>query len=516
MFFLDRRTTWFGMGVFVLFISGCMELSSPEGRDIPAIRDSYRPVNASLIAETRRADTRRSNPAPAIDESVPSEVRKPEELPIDLPTVLRLAGGDALEVRLANERVAEARARTLAADMQFLPSIQPNFVNRWHSGRTQAVNGPFLDVDKQNSQLGVSAYGEWRIGESLFQSLAARKRAEAREEGLRAAKDDAVLGAANAFFNLVQARTDQAIVEDRLKQADETVRLNEDFQKAGKGLLSEVKRAQAARAEIKARLSAAKEKVRVASLNLTDVLHIDPLVTLVPQQGAQDLVTLVSPEKDIADLVSDAISRRPELAESRAFWKALDRERRAALIAPLIPTIRGESFDGGFGGHPSSLHRSEDYVIGLQWKVGSGGIGDVARIHIAEAQQRQEGIRFLKIADVVVRQVVENQTHVNTTREQIDFAKEEVAAAEESLRLSNDRLRGGSALTIEVLNAEDALFAAKSRAAQEVTEFNKAQYGLLRSIGGFRESDAIPKEAKAEVLDKDEAPREPVDAAPKP
>lgn len=471
----------------LLLFSGCMELSSRQDYGATEIRKDYRAIQISPhdyeTIEHRQAGPAANEAAPPLDGLAPAEI------PIDLPTVLRLAGTDALEVRLAGERVNEARGRTLAADMQFLPSISPAFVNRWHNGRAQTVQGTFIEVDKQSSLQGVGAAADWRLGESVFQSLAARKRQEASENNARATADDSRIRAANAFFNLVLARADLAIVDDRLKQADETVRLTEELQKGGAALLSEVRRSQATRAEIKQRRAGAKERVRTASLNLTEALHIDPLVTLTPQQEPQDMVALIPAEKTLPDLVSDAISRRPELSESRAFWNALDKERRASLIAPLIPTIHADAFGGSLGRHPSDAHGTADYTLGLQWKIGVGGIGDVSRTRIAEAQQRQEEIRFARVADRVAREVVENKTHLETTREQIDLSKEEIAAADEALRLSSERLKAGSALTIEVLAAEDALFGAKSRAAQSVTEFNKAQYGLLRSIGGFRASD---------------------------
>ena len=424
------------------------------------------------------------------NDSTPS-VPRPQELPIDLPTVLRLAGSDSLDVKLADERLTEARARRLSADMKFLPAIQPVFDNRWHTGPDQAVTGNFVNVDKQASLLGARIGGEWKIGESVYQSLAARRRVVANESGVRSSTEDAQIRAVNAFFDLVLSRADQAVVEDRIKQAEETVRMTEELLKGGAGLLSEVKRAQAARAEVKQRLSVAKEKTRLASLNLTDILHVDPLVTLVPRQEPQDMLILVSPDRDITDLVIDAIAYRPELKQSRAFWNALDSERKAALIGPLIPTLRAEAFDGGFGRHPNELGHSTDYSVGLQWKVGAGGIGDVSRVRIAASLQQQESIRFMQASDRIVREVVKNLTHADSTKEQIALSKEEVAAASESLRLSRERLKNGAALTIELISAEDALFSAELRAAGGVTEFNKAEYGLLRSIGGFRNTDAL-------------------------
>lgn len=411
------------------------------------------------------------------------------ELPIDLPTVLRLAGCDNLEVQFACTVLEEAEAHTLQAKMQFLPSLYPQFSNKWHSGRAQNTNGSFINVNKQSTQYGGGAVLDWHLGETIFQTLAARRREQAHAAGVEVAAENARYNAVAAYFNLILARTEQAIAKQRLAQADETVKLIDHLVKNGAALLSEVKRVQAVVAEVKQRVATAREKVRKASLALTETLHIDPLVTLLPQQESQILVALVPREKQLAELVADGFARRPELKESRAFWNALDKERKAAYIAPLVPTVHAEAFDGSLGLNPADSHHSADLSVGLGWKVGPGGIGDVSRIRISAAQQRQEGIHFAQVADRIAREIVESETHVKTSEELIQFSKEEVAAAEEALKLSRERLQNGVALTLEVIAAEESLFAAKSRAAQNVAEYNKAEYGLSIRIGGLRESD---------------------------
>lgn len=256
----------------------------------------------------------------------------------------------------------------------------------------------FPNVDKQSSLLGVGATAEWDLGELVFQPLAARRRVEAGKAGVGVSADEARITAVNAYFDLVPAHANLAITRERLKEADETVRIAELLRNTGAGLLSEVKRAQAARAEVKQRVAAAEEKVRVTSLNLTESLHIAPLIVLVPVQEPQDRLALVPPERGLMDLASDALDHRPELAESRALWAALDQERKAAILGPLIPTVKGGAFGGSLGPGTSRAQGTQDYSLGLERKVGPGGIGDVSRARIANARQNQENIRFAQLA----------------------------------------------------------------------------------------------------------------------
>jgi len=63
------------------------------------------------------------------------------------------------------------------------------------------------------------------------------------------------------------------------------------------------------------------------------------------------------------------------------------------------------------------------------------------------------------------------------------MAKQQVDAAAEALRLAQANLQTGNALTLDVLQAEDALDDARQRYASAVVNYDKAQINLLASLG---------------------------------
>src|SRR5204863_828733 len=75
---------------------------------------------------------------------------------IDLPTALKLAGANNLDVQIAREKVAEARAASDSARAKFFPWITPSVVVRRHEENIQAVNGPIIDADKQSLAAGIA------------------------------------------------------------------------------------------------------------------------------------------------------------------------------------------------------------------------------------------------------------------------------------------------------------------------------------------------------------------------
>src|SRR3989442_9436820 len=68
---------------------------------------------------------------------------------IDLPTVLRLANAQNLDIQIARERLKEAKAYHASAVEQFLPWISPGAAYRRHENRIQDVGGNILDADQQ-------------------------------------------------------------------------------------------------------------------------------------------------------------------------------------------------------------------------------------------------------------------------------------------------------------------------------------------------------------------------------
>src|SRR5206468_2887280 len=89
-------------------------------------------------------------------------------------------------------------------------------------------------------------------------------------------------------------------------------------------------------------------------------------------------------------LVQRALKNRPELAQSDASVAAAVDEENAAVYGPLIPALGAQTFVGGLGGgrdgQPSHFGGSQDYLFGLSWRFGTGGLFDVGRIDAAGAR----------------------------------------------------------------------------------------------------------------------------------
>jgi outer membrane protein TolC len=110
---------------------------------------------------------------------------------------------------------------------------------------------------------------------------------------------------------------------------------------------------------------------------------------------------------------------------------------------------------------------------------------DFGRIDASEAKAATAEVAEAKLIDSITAQVVESLTRVRSLSDQIELAKGNLAAATETLRLTRERKRYGVGVVLEDIQAVQALNQAQADYVTSNAEYNKAQYGLERAVGGL-------------------------------
>src|SRR5205814_6980037 len=134
---------------------------------------------------------------------------------------------------------------------------------------------------------------------------------------------------------------------------------------------------------------------------------------------------------------------------------------------------------------------SEDYFVGLGWRIGPGGLFDSGRIHASKARLQGAKLSGAKVQDEIARQVVENHARAQSLLDQIVTTKQNLATASETLRLTRERKQFGVGVVLEDIQAQQELTRARSDYLNAVGEYNKAQYALSKAIGGTFSEPAI-------------------------
>ena len=84
-------------------------------------------------------------------------------------------------------------------------------------------------------------------------------------------------------------------------------------------------------------------------------------------------------------------------------------------------------------------------------------------------------------------------SRINTSRKEPRKAKEGLAAAQETLRLSQERKEFGIAAVLEHILAEQDLTRARNDYVTAGADYDKAGYALLRATGARPESGQEPR-----------------------
>jgi outer membrane protein TolC len=406
---------------------------------------------------------------------------------IDLPTALRLAGAQNLDIKIARERLTEAKANHSSALAQFFPWISPGITYRQHDDKIQDVEGNIIGVNKYSYAPGVTLAAQVDIGEALYKSLAAKQLVKVADQGIEAQRQDSVLDAAQDYFEL-------ALAQASIGAANESLKINTDYEAqiqhaldAGLAFKGDALRVTVQKHRSQIVLRQEMEHQRTAAARLAQVLHLDPAISLAAEDAELAPLALIQTNAALDPLVQQSLFFRPELRQSKSLLAASRETKSGVTYGPLIPSIGAQGFFGGLGGGrsgvPDTFGAQEDYLLGLSWRIGPGGMFDFTRIRASDSRVKQAELALEKLRDDLTRQVVEAFTHWQSLQDQLVTAHGVLAAAEEALRLAQQRKEFAVGIVLETIQAEQDLTRARLDYLKTIAEFNKAQYALQKATG---------------------------------
>lgn len=418
-----------------------------------------------------------------------AQTKPPSTYPIDLPTALRLADAQNLDVQVARERVKEAMANRTSAIEQFIPWLAPGVT--WHrrEGVAQASpSGVIGNAEYVGYSPGVGLNAQSTLGDAIYNSLATKQLVRASDEGLTAQRQDVAFQAANGYFELAKAKALVDVVREALATSQNYQQQLHDAVAIGIAFRGDELRVQTQSEHYQVVLRQALAQQRIAAIELARTLHLDASVELVPQAAELVPLTLFDSTTSVESLLDRAVRSRPEIRQTDALIAAGRATRDAAVYGPLIPTVGAQLFGGALGGGPDSAHRRvgamRDYAFAVTWRIGPGGLFDRGRIDASKAQLAARELGDVKLKDVIAAEVIAGLTRVRALSDQIVLAEASMGTASEALRLTRDRRQFGVGIVLEDIQAQQAVTQARSDYITAIAEFDKAQYALNKAVGG--------------------------------
>ncbi len=434
-----------------------------------------------------------------------------DRYPIDLATALRLAGANNLQIALAGERVREAQARLQGAEVLWLPSLNAGVGYNKHDGRVQDTRGEVIEASRNSLFVGGGPnlgpapltgpagpnprlFLGLPLADMLFAPLAERQQVQAGNAALASTFNDTLLQVALAYLDLVLAQGQVAIANEAVKNAEELVRLVDSNVRAGTAPPADGLRAQAELADRQRQLFQAEEAVRVVSAELVRLARLDPAVTLFPLEDQPAPIDLVETGVPLPELIAQGITSRPELAENQALVRATVERLRQEQWRPWIPTLQLGLGAGGFGGGEGSFlgHFSDrvDFDALAVWELRNLGLGNRALQRERTSQLRQTRLTGEQIRDLIAAEIARAYYQAQFRQRQIEAGRAQVQAAAAAVPLNFAGIRGGTLRAIEAQQAVQTLAFARVQYLAALTDYNRAQFQLLRALGQPPESPA--------------------------
>jgi outer membrane protein TolC len=183
----------------------------------------------------------------------------------------------------------------------------------------------------------------------------------------------------------------------------------------------------------------------------------------------------------LEDALKRAYASRSDYRSAVADTRAAEYARKAAR-AGYLPSL---SFDGDYGAagtHPSTATQVFDVKGTLTIPIFEGGSvhADVlqADARLRQSREREENLRAQ--IDTDVRTALFN---LQSSAEQVEVARSNIALANETLAQSRDRFTAGVTDSVEVVQSQELVASANEQFISSLYNFNFAKISLARAMG---------------------------------
>jgi outer membrane protein TolC len=426
----------------------------------------------------------RVGPAPAA--AVPSPT-DPKVLPLSLDTVLRLAQDHNGQVRIARLRVDEALLRQETAQHHWLPelTVGPSYYR--HDGGIQDFNGNLVNSSYGSTFVGGEIRGKLDLREVAIKRIEAERSLVQRQGELSKLSSEQLLDAASTYVDLLTARTAELVSRETERRLEDILIHARKLADVDPGVRIEAVRTEA---EVEAQKMLAR-KLREGSdraqMKLLYLLGLE----LTSQVAILDQITmfrLIDDTQSVEVLVDRALTSGPGVLELGRLLALVERlHEEADCNKKWIPSLEVSLAEGAFSAGPNSrLDGSSrfDAAVHLRWSI-NDLFGSRDKQRLFEVQRQQTHLTYQDLRARLGLGVREALEELRSSQEQLGLATRHIERAEESYKLSDQRLRENikGRSPSEVLLAARTLFAARLSYLHALRDYDKAQLRLFVLTG---------------------------------
>ncbi len=400
---------------------------------------------------------------------------------ISFAEALDRALSENIEVALARAEEEVARGRLSAAAGVFYPSLEFGGFARRRDGRIQASFGNIGD-DLQFSTYEERAGLFYRLNllEEIYDTIASRRELDTAVLRALDTEQRLLLRITELYHNLLLSRIGMQIAGQLVDHSRRILRIASARASAGLGLGADVARAQARLASDRQAFVQARKLWQTTSVRLAQTVRFDPSILLEPVEGRLgplDLGLTSAQER-----VRERALVRPDVEAARKSFQAASRRKTAAWWDLFGPDLAAGVGTINLGQDPDNLRSRRQYEVLLVWGLSLEKIG---RIRQRKAEEESAALRVTDARDRALAEIETARHEIDAARERIPLAQEALDAAGTNLRITMARFREGTAIALEVFDAEDTLARSRLDLARTIAAFNLAQVQLLAATGSL-------------------------------
>ncbi len=430
---------------------------------------------------------------PLIFGSLLAAQEPPLQLSLKQAVDLALAPDGSTRVKLAEEAIRQAEARSAEARSALLPDVEGAISEQNQTRNLKAFGFTFpkLSIPGFSIPTFVGPFDVFDARASVTQSIfdfssirsyqASRLAVEAVKADNQGTRDQVADQVARAYLNGLRAQAALETAQANVELSEALLKLAQSQKTAGTGTGIEVTRAYVQLANDRQQRVVAENGVERSHLELLKVIGLrlgNPVVL------TESLAYVPVENVDAAQALATARANRAELKaqqhreeSSKLSYSAVKFERLPSLAA-----------FGDYGSSGSGIDNSvptRSYGMSLKIPLFDGGRRDARRAESA-SEYRQEQIRSQDLRDQV-------ELDVRLALQSLHSADAEVKAAEEGLKLAQNELaqaerryKAGVSNSIEVTDAQTRLQRARDNRVNALYNYNVARIDLGAATGTIR------------------------------
>ena len=403
---------------------------------------------------------------------------------VTLAEAVRLAEAVQPSVVQAEVAVENADARLRTARAQYFPSLNLNgSTNRSFSGVPSRVDpNTGLAVGSSSGSLSMSLSSSVDLFTGFRRGAdtrAARASGDAAEASLVDARYRQALTTTNQFFDALAARQLLAVRAASVRRAEEQLKVSVNKLAAGSATRSDSLRSRVTLGNAQLQLIQAQSALATAEANLAR------LIGRTGRVGAADdsAFTMRAPALDTAAIRAEAEARSPQLQAAVASSEAASASYRASRSA-YWPTL---SLSGNVGLNGSSsrdydLYNNRSVSLGLSWPL----FNRFQREQNIETQRNALLVaeaQASEAARAVSADITAQLAQLEAASARIAITQVSVLAAEEDLRVQQERYRLGASTIVDLLTSQEALDQAEVDAVNARFDYLRARAQIEAIIG---------------------------------